>query len=108
MKILAFVVAATIFEAFGDAIMRVALRSPIALPGRVGLFALASVLLALYGVFLNLAPIEFAKVTGLYLASLFLMFQLVNYLFFRHVPTPAALFGGSFIILGAAIIYIWR
>src|SRR5438128_11907672 len=108
MKILAFVVTATIFEAFGDAIMRIALRSPIALPGRVGLFALASLLLALYGLFLNLAPIDFATVTGIYLASLFLMFQLVNYIFFRHAPTSAVLLGGSFILVGAAIIYIWK
>ncbi len=108
MKILAFVVAATIFEAFGDAIMRIALRAPMALPGRVGLFVLASSLLALYGLFLNLAPVEFATVTGIYLASLFLAFQLVNYLFFHHMPTPAVLLGGSFILLGAAIIYVWK
>lgn len=108
MKVLAFVVAATIFEAVGDAIMRIALRAPMALPGRVGLFTLASLLLALYGFFLNLAPTEFATVTGIYLASLFLMFQLVNYVFFRHVPTPAVLLGGSFILVGAAIIYVWK
>jgi len=87
MKILAFVVAATIFEAVGDAVMRIALRSPYALPGRIALFALASVLLSMYGLFLNLAPVEFATVTGIYLASLFLAFQIVNYIFFRHVPS---------------------
>jgi hypothetical protein len=108
MKILAYVVAATIFEAVGDAVMRVALRSPHALPGRIALFALASVLLTLYGLFLNLAPIEFATVTGIYLASLFVAFQIVNYLFFRHIPSAGVLLGGSFIIAGAAIIYFWK
>jgi hypothetical protein len=70
MKILAFVIVATIFEAVGDAVMRIALQSSSALQGRIALFGLASVLLALYGLFLNLAPVEFATVTGVYLASL--------------------------------------
>lgn len=104
MKILAYVVAATIFEAVGDAVMRVALRAPYALPGRVGLFALASFLLTMYGMFLNLAPVEFATVTGIYLASLFIAFQIVNFIFFRHVPSPGVLVGGTFIVAGAAII----
>jgi hypothetical protein len=108
MKILAYVVAATIFEAVGDAVMRVALRAPYTLAGRVGLFALTSFLLTLYGLFLNLAPVEFATVTGVYLASLFIAFQIVNFLFFRHVPAAGVLVGGTFIVAGAAIIYFWK
>jgi small multidrug resistance family-3 protein len=108
MKVLAFVIAATIFEAVGDAVMRIALQTGCALPGRIALFALASVLLALYGLFLNLAPVEFATVTGIYLASLFVAFQVVNYLFFRHVPSPGILLGGGFMLIGAAIIYFWK
>jgi hypothetical protein len=108
MKVLGFVIVATIFEAVGDAVMRIALRSPYALQGRIALFALASVLLTLYGLFLNLAPVEFATVTGTYLASLFIAFQIVNYLFFRHVPSAGVLLGGSFIVAGAAIIYLWK
>jgi small multidrug resistance family-3 protein len=108
MKILAYVVAATIFEAVGDAVMRVALRAPYALPSRIGLFALASFLLTMYGLFLNLAPVEFATVTGIYLASLFVAFQIVNFLFFRHVPSAGVLVGGTFIVAGAAIIYFWK
>ena len=108
MKILAYVVTATIFEAVGDAIMRVALRSPYALLGRIALFALASFLLTMYGLFLNLAPVEFATVTGIYLASLFVAFQIVNYIFFRHLPSAGVLLGGTFIVAGAAIIYFWK
>ena len=108
MKILAYVVAATIFEAVGDAIMRIAIRSPYALASRIGLFVLASVLLTLYGMFLNLAPVEFATVTGIYLASLFVAFQVVNYIVFRHVPTVGVFVGGAFIVAGAAIIYYWK
>jgi hypothetical protein len=108
MKILAFVIVATIFEAVGDAVMRIALQTSSALPARVALFGLASALLALYGLFLNLAPIEFATVTGIYLASLFIAFQIVSYLFFRHTPGPGILIGGTFIVIGASIIYFWK
>jgi drug/metabolite transporter (DMT)-like permease len=107
MKVFAFIIAATIFEAVGDAVMRIALHHR-AMPGRIGLFIVASILLALYGAFLNLAPVEFAEATGIYLASLFIAFQVVNYLFFRHTPTPAVMLGGAFIVVGAAIIYIWN
>jgi hypothetical protein len=69
---------------------------------------LASVLLTMYGLFLNLAPVEFATVTGIYLASLFIAFQVVNYLFFRHTLSPGVLVGGAFIATGAAIIYFWK
>jgi hypothetical protein len=108
MKILAFIIVATICEAVGDAVMRIALRTQYGLPGRVALFAIASTLLAMYGVLLNLAPVEFATVTGIYLASLFVAFQIVNYLFFHHTPSAGVLLGGAFIIFGAAIIYFWK
>jgi hypothetical protein len=108
MRILALVVTATIFEATGDAVMRMAIRDPFSLPARIGLFALASLLLTLYGLFLNLAPVEFAAVTGLYLASLFVAFQVVNFVFFRHIPGPGVLIGGCFVLIGSAIVYFWK
>jgi small multidrug resistance family-3 protein len=107
MKTLAFTVAATIFEAVGDAMMRVALHYQL-MPGRIVLFATATVLLAMYGASLNLAPVEFAEATGIYLASLFIAFQVVNYLFFKNLPSPGVLLGGGFIVAGAAIIYFWK
>jgi len=107
MKVLAFIVAATIFEAVGDAVMRIALHYQM-MPGRILLFASATVLLAMYGASLNLAPIEFANATGIYLASLFIAFQVVNYVFFRHVPGPGVLVGGILIVSGAAIVYFWK
>ena len=107
MKVLAFIIAATIFEAVGDAIMRIALHYPV-MPSRVFLFALATLLLALYGASLNLAPVEFAEATGIYIASLFVAFQAVNYAFFHHKPTPAVLVGGSLIIAGAVVVAVWK
>src|SRR5947208_2486566 len=107
MKVLAFIIAATVFEAVGDAVMRIALHYHV-MPWRLALFASATVLLALYGVFLNLAPVEFAEATGIYIAALFVMFQLVNYLFFRHVPSAGTLLGGTLIVAGAVIVYFWK
>ncbi len=107
MRTLAFIVAATIFEAVGDALMRIALHYHV-MPGRLALFASATVLLAMYGAFLNLAPVEFAEATGIYLASLFISFQVGNYLFFKNVPSPGVLLGGTFIVAGAAIVYLWK
>jgi len=87
--------------------MRIALHYQ-RMPGRILLFASATVLLAMYGASLNLAPIEFANATGIYLASLFIAFQVVNYVFFRHVPGPGVLVGGILILSGAAIVYFWK
>jgi small multidrug resistance family-3 protein len=107
MKAFMFIIAATMFEAVGDAVMRIALHYDV-MPARIFLFASASFLLAMYGAFLNLAPVEFAEATGIYLASLFIAFQVVNYLFFKVVPSPGVLVGGALIVTGAAIIYYWK
>jgi len=107
MKVLAFIIAATIFEAVGDAVMRMALHYHV-MSGRLVLFASATVLLAIYGAFLNLAPVEFATATGIYIACLFVAFQIVNYLFFRQTPSSGVLVGGTLIVAGAAIVYFWK
>lgn len=88
MKIFMFVLAA-IFGAAGGAIVRIALHHQ-ALSARIGLFLLAYTLLGLYGTSLNLA-VEFAAVTGMYVATLFVVFQITNFAFFGALPTPAVL-----------------
>src|SRR5499427_2271996 len=107
MKTLAFIIAATIFEAVGDAIMRIALHYHV-LPTRIILFGSATILLAMYGAFLNLAPVEFAEATGIYIASLFVMFQAVNYVFFHQKPSPGTLVGGTLIVAGALVVAVWK
>jgi multidrug transporter EmrE-like cation transporter len=107
MKVLGFIIAATIFEAVGDAVMRIALHYHV-MPSRLALFAVATILLAMYGASLNLAPVEFSEATGIYIACLFVAFQVVNYLFFHQKPSPAVLVGGAFIAVGAVIIAVWK
>ena len=107
MKIFLFVLAATVLEAAGDAIVRIALHhtSPAA---RIGLFLVGFILLGLYGTSLNLAPVDFATVTGIYVATLFVVFQITNFVFFRQLPTPTILVGGAFIVAGGMIVFVWR
>jgi len=107
MKIILFVLAATVLEAAGDAIVRIALHHQ-SLSARIGLFLAGYTLLALYGTSLNLAPIEFAAVTGLYVATLFVVFQIANFVFFDTLPTPSVLVGGTFIVIGGLTVALWR
>jgi hypothetical protein len=107
MRIFLFVLVATIPEATGDAILRIALHHA-AVPARVGLFLMGGILLTLYGTSLNLAPVEFAAVTGMFVATLFVVFQITNYIFFRTAPTPAVLVGGALIVAGGLAVFLWR
>jgi hypothetical protein len=107
MQVFLFVLAATILEAVGDAVIRIALHHP-SLHIRVVFFLLGAALLTGYGTSLNLAPVEFATVTGMYVAMLFVIFQITNYLIFRTVPTPPVLVGGALIVSGGLVIALWR
>jgi len=107
MKVFLFVLAATVFEASGDAIVRIALHHP-SLATRIGLFLTGTVLLALYGTSLNLAPVEFASVTGMYIATLFVVFQIANFIFFHALPTRSVYVGGAFIVTGGFIVLLGR
>ncbi|HEY0264337.1 MAG TPA: hypothetical protein VGC07_07420 [Granulicella sp.] len=104
MKTFFFVLAATVLESCGDAVVRVALNSS-AMPARLGLFLVGACLLTLYGTSLNLAPVDFASVTGLYISILFVMFQITNFLFFRAVPSTGVLLGGAAIVIGGLVVF---
>jgi hypothetical protein len=107
VKIFLFVLAATVLEATGDAIVIIALHHP-TLPVQIVFFRVGFALLALYGTSLNLPPVDFATVTGMYVATLFVVFQIVNFVFFHRLPTPSVLTGGAFIVTGGLIVYFWR
>jgi len=69
---------------------------------------MGGILLTLYGTSLNLAPVEFAAVTGMFVATLFVVFQITNYIFFRTAPTPAVLVGGALFVAGGLAVFLWR
>jgi small multidrug resistance family-3 protein len=75
---------------------------------RIAFFFIGAALLTGYGTSLNLAPVEFATVTGMYVATLFIVFQITNYLIFRTLPTPPVLVGGTLIVSGGMLIALWR
>jgi hypothetical protein len=106
IKIFLFLVAATILETFGDAIVRVGIGQTAWLP-RSALFLAGALLLFGYGVSLNLAPVEFNRVVGLYIATLFVVWQVVNLIVFRSPPGMPVLLGGALIVAGGLIVTFW-
>lgn len=105
VPIVFLLVIATSLEVSGDAVVRVALYDhPGLTPIRVGLFLMGGVLLFGYGTFVNLAPLEFRQVVGLYIAVLFIVWQIINFAFFRTLPTIPILLGGTLIIAGGLVV----
>jgi hypothetical protein len=98
---------ATTLEVSGDAVVRMAMYSHVGVI-RIALFLAGAALLFGYGSFLNLAPVEFGRVVGLYIATLFMVWQLINFIAFRSTPTMPILVGGALVIAGGAIITFWR
>src|SRR6185312_1049921 len=104
---LVFLVIATVLEASGDAIVRKALYEHAGVV-RLGLFLAGAALLLSYGTFLNLAPLEFGRVVGLYIATLFVVWQFISFIAFRTLPTLPVLAGGALIVAGGLILTYWR
>jgi len=109
LQAIAFLIAATVLEVSGDAVIRIALHDYAGVTLiRLALFALGAGLVFGYGTFLNLAPLEFREVVGLYIAILFIMWQVINFAFFRTLPTMPILVGGAMIVMGGAIVSFWK
>ena len=103
----AFLLAATLFEVSGDALVRKALFD-YAGPTRMAAFVGAAALLFGYGSLLNLAPVPFDRVVGLYIATLFVVWQVTSFVAFRSIPSLPILVGGALVIAGGAIITFWQ
>jgi small multidrug resistance family-3 protein len=107
LTVVAFLIVATALEVTGDAIIRKSLFEHAGL-ARLGLFVLGAALVTGYGTFLNLAPLEFGKVVGLYIATLFVMWQVVTFFAFRTLPTVPVMLGGTLIVAGGLIVSFWK
>ena len=107
LTIWAFLIVATTLEASGDALVRIGLFERVAV-ARVIAMAGGAALLFGYGVSLNLAPLPFERVVGLYIATLFLVWQTVSFFTFRSVPSPAIVVGGVLIVAGGLLVTFWR
>jgi small multidrug resistance family-3 protein len=102
VSILVLILAAGL-EAGGDAVMRVGLHS-FQPWKRLGLFALAAVVLFAYGWTVNAPPWDFGKLLGLYVVFFFLFAQAISWLFFKQVPSLSVIVGGCLIAAGGVVI----
>lgn len=96
--VLVFLIIATTLEVTGDALIRKGIYEH-AGAWRIALFLAGMALLTGYGTFLNLAPLEFGQVVGLYIATLFS---------FGTLPTLPILAGGLLIVIGGLLVSFWK
>jgi hypothetical protein len=106
-RLFVFLIAATALETVGDAVVRLGLMRDAWLP-RAAFFAVGAAFLFGYGLSLNIAPVEFSRVVGLYIAILFVMWQVVNLVVFRNPPATPVIVGGVFIVFGGALVTFWK
>lgn len=107
LVVIGFLILATTLEVTGDAIIRIGLARNVAAT-KGAYFLAGATLLFGYGLSLNLAPIEFHRVAGIYIATLFIVWQIISFLIFKSVPTMPILSGGSLIVLGGLIVAFWN
>jgi small multidrug resistance family-3 protein len=105
--VLGLLVVATTLEAGGDAVIRAGLHQP-ATGARVALFLLGGVMLFCYGFVLNQSPYDFGRLIGVYVATFFVVGQVINLVAFKALPGPAIIVGGLFILLGGAVMTLWE
>ena len=104
--IFGLLIVATTLEVTGDSIVRIGLgKNVAAIKGAY--FLAGAVLLFGYGFVLNIAPIEFHRVVGIYIATLFVVWQIISFLIFRTVPTRPVVAGGALIVLGGLVVAFW-
>jgi len=94
---------ASLLEAGGDALMRLALKGQYQVAGRLGLFAAGAVVLFSYGWLVNAPPWDFGRLLGLYVVFFFVTVQLLSWLVFGQPPTRAIWMGGVLIVGGGLV-----
>jgi hypothetical protein len=104
---LVFLLVATTMEVSGDAMIRKGLFEHAGV-ARLVLLSGGAALLFGYGFSLNLAPLEFGQVVGLYIATLFVIWQVINAIAFRAWPTLPIAVGGALIVAGGLIVTFWH
>src|ERR1700724_3031804 len=98
LSALGFLLVATTLEVSGDAVVRLAIYDK-AGPMRLTFILVGAILLLGYGTSLNLAPVEFRHVVGLYIATLFVVWQIINFIFFRTLPNLLIFLGRTLIVI---------
>lgn len=107
LSALGFLLVATTLEVSGDAVIRLGIYNHAGMI-RAGLMLGGASLLFGYGFSLNLAPVEFRQVVGLYIATLFVVWQIINFIVFRTSPNLPIVAGGSLIVVGGLVVTFWK
>jgi hypothetical protein len=107
IKVFLFLIVATSLETAGDAIVRLGMAQN-AWPLRSGLFLAGAGLLFGYGFCVNLPPVEFGRVVGLYIATLFIVWQITNFVVFGTLPQMPVWLGGTLIVIGGLVVTFWE
>ena len=74
---------------------------------RMVLLLVGGIMLFCYGVVLNQAPFDFGRLIGAYVATFFVVGQVINLVAFGTAPSLPVTVGGLLIIVGGAVITLW-
>jgi hypothetical protein len=107
LLIFGLLIGATTLESFGDATIRIGLFNRSGAVQAATLLG-GGILLFGYGALLNFAPVPFDRVVGLYIATLFCVWQVVSFAAFRTLPSIQVIVGGALIIAGGLVVTFWR
>jgi hypothetical protein len=102
----AVLIVAAFLEVKGDAYFQSGIRS--SGMSRIGWFALGTLVLAFYSLFLNSSRINFGKLLGIYVVLFFIVAQAVAKLQFDESPTKPIYVGGACIAVRGLIMTSWR
>jgi drug/metabolite transporter superfamily protein YnfA len=101
MATLTLLVLAAVLEMAGDA----AIRQGLVRSGW-GWLALGGAMLVAYGFAVNVnRAIHFGRLMGLYIAVLFVVSQLLSFMFFDEKPPASLTLGGVLIVVGGLVIH---
>jgi drug/metabolite transporter superfamily protein YnfA len=104
--VLSLLLVATTLEAGGDAVVRAGLHQS-AKGTRMLLLLAGGIMLFCYGVVLNQAPFDFGRLIGAYVATFFVVGQVINLVAFGTPPSLPVAVGDLLIIIGGAVITLW-
>ena len=98
---------AAFLEVFGDACFQSGLYRS-AGSTRAAWFVGGTVVLASYGLFVNLPQWDFGKLLGVYVALFFVVAQIIAKVRFHQPPTTPIYAGGALIVAGGLVITFWK
>ena len=96
---------AALFEAGGDALMRAGLKQYSGVT-RVLFLLGGGLLLAGYGLVVNIPDWSFGRLIGLYIVFFFVIAQLTSWLIFHQPPSGMTLAAGALILAGGAVLAV--